>query len=49
MGTAVTTQVTKNGPDIGGVITHIVVVVTDPGYAANPGHAGTGTVIATYC
>jgi hypothetical protein len=49
MGTAVTSQVTKHGNDIGGVITHIVVVVTDPGYAADPGHAGTGTVIATYC
>ncbi len=49
MGTAVTTAVSKNGSTIGGVITHIVVVVTDPGYEANPGHPGTGTVIATYC
>jgi hypothetical protein len=49
MGTAVTTAITKNGNAISGFITHIVVVVTDPGYAANPGHAGTGTVIATYC
>jgi hypothetical protein len=49
MGTAVTTAVAKKGNNIGGTITHIVVVATAPGYAANPGHAGTGQVIATYC
>ena len=49
MGTAITTTVTKSGSNISGTITHIVVVVTDPGYQPNPGHPGTGTVIATYC
>jgi large repetitive protein len=49
MGTAVTSSVTKHGSSIGGTVTKIVVVVTAPGYAANPGHAGTGTVVATYC
>ena len=49
MGTAVSSSVTKNGSTISGNITKIVVVVTAPGYAANPGHPGTGTVIATYC
>jgi hypothetical protein len=49
MGTAITTTVIKNGSNIGGTITHIVVVVTNPGYAADPGHPATGTVIATYC
>lgn len=28
---------------------HEVVVKTNPGYAANPGHPGTGTVIAQIC
>lgn len=32
-----------DGNTISGNITHIVVVVTDPGYASNPGHPGTGT------
>ena len=49
MGTAVSSGVTKNGAAISGNITKIVVVVTAPGYAADPGHAGTGTIIATYC
>ena len=49
MGTAVSTSITKNGSTISGNITKIVVVVTDPGYASNPGHPGTGTIIATYC
>jgi hypothetical protein len=49
MGTAVTSSVTKNGAAISGNITKIVVVVTAPGYASNPGHPGTGTIIATYC
>ena len=49
MGVAVSTSVTKQGNTISGDITAIVVVVTDPGYAANPGHPGTGSIIATYC
>jgi hypothetical protein len=27
----------------------IVVVRTDPGYGPSPGHAGTGTIVATFC
>ena len=49
MGVAVLTSVTKDGNTISGEISAIVVVVTDPGYAANPGHPGTGSIIATYC
>ncbi len=49
MGTAVTTAITKNGSTIAGNITRIVVVVTAPGYESNPGHPGTGVIIATYC
>jgi len=49
MGTAVSSSVTKNGATISGNITKIVVVVTAPGYASDPGHPGTGTIIAAYC
>ena len=49
MGTAISTSITKHGNTISGNITKIVVVLTDPGYASNPGHPGTGTIIATYC
>jgi len=27
----------------------IVVVTTNPGYDADPGHTGTGAIVATYC
>ena len=37
------------GKTITGNIVHIVIVKTDAGYAGNPGHAGTGTVVATVC
>jgi len=49
MGTAVASSIKKNGNDISGNITRIVVVVTDPGYVSDPGHPGTGRIIATYC
>jgi large repetitive protein len=49
MGTVVSSSVTKGGTTIAGNITKIVVVVTAPGYASDPGHPGTGTIIATYC
>jgi hypothetical protein len=42
-------SVTKSGSTISGSITRIVIVHTAPGYAADPGHAGTGTVVATVC
>ena len=40
----VVTNVTKSGPVISGTFTDIATVIPDPGYAGNPGHAGTGTV-----
>src|SRR6266700_2066221 len=46
MAVAVSSSVTKSGPTIKGDVTHIVIVQTDPGYAPDPGHAGTGTVVA---
>jgi M6 family metalloprotease-like protein len=49
MGVAVTSGVSQSGSQLTGTVTRIVVVKTDAGYAPNPGHPGTGTVLATYC
>ena len=49
MGTIVTSTVTKSGSTISGDTPRLVVVETAAGYAPNPGHAGTGTVVATIC
>jgi hypothetical protein len=49
MAVIVTSKVTKSGSQIGGTVAHVVVVKTNPGYASDPGHAGTGTVVATVC
>jgi uncharacterized repeat protein (TIGR01451 family) len=49
MGVIVSSHVTQSGSTISGDIAKIVVVKTDPGYSTNPGHPGTGTLVATYC
>jgi hypothetical protein len=49
MGVLVSTSIEKSGATISGDIRRIVVLKTDPGYAANPGHAGTGTVVTEVC
>jgi hypothetical protein len=49
MGVIVSSAVGKSGPTISGDTASIVVVHTDAGYAPNPGHAGTGTVVAKFC
>jgi M6 family metalloprotease-like protein len=49
MGVLVSSTVTKAGSTISGDTKKIVVVKVGPGYAGNPGHAGTGTIVATYC
>ena len=49
MAVVVATKVTKSGSTIGGDVKKIVVVKTAAGYDANPGHPGTGTVVATLC
>ena len=49
MGVLVTSSVTKSGNEISGNWAKIVVVMVDPGYAPNPGHPGTGTIVATFC
>ena len=48
MGVVVTDSVTQSGSTINGDSVHIVVVRVDPGYASDPGHPGTGTVVAVY-
>ncbi len=49
MGVIVTSSVNKAGSAISGNTIHIVVIEVRPGYAPNPGHAGTGTVVAQIC
>jgi len=49
MAAIVATSISKSGSTISGDTVHIVIVKTDAGYAANPGHAGTGTIVATLC
>ncbi|MEP7105557.1 MAG: Ig-like domain-containing protein [Chloroflexota bacterium] len=49
MAVAVSSQVAMSGSTITGDIVHIVIVKTDPGYAANPGHPGTGVIVAQLC
>jgi Big-like domain-containing protein len=49
MGVIVSSSISKLGPNISGDVKQIIVVTTDPGYADNPGHPGTGTVVATFC
>jgi PKD repeat protein len=49
MGVLVTSSVTQSGSTLNGTWGGIVVVHTDPGYGPNPGHPGTGTIVATFC
>jgi hypothetical protein len=49
MGVIVPTTVAKSGPNVSGDVLKIVVVQTNPGYGPNPGHEGTGQIVATYC
>jgi hypothetical protein len=41
----VSSQITKTGPVISGDTTEVALVQVDPGYAGDPGHPGTGTVV----
>ena len=47
MGIYVSSSITKTGATTTGDVFEIVVVKTDPGYAGNPGHHGTGTLVAS--
>ena len=49
MGVIASTTATQGGSTISGDGPIIVVVKTNSGYAPDPGHPGTGTVVATYC
>jgi hypothetical protein len=49
MGVIVSSRVAQSGSIISGDIKQVVIVRTDPGYAPNPGHTGTGTEIAVVC
>jgi hypothetical protein len=49
MGVVVASSVTKSGSTISGNIAKIVVVTPNPGYEPNPGHAGTGRIVAVLC
>jgi hypothetical protein len=45
MAVIVSSMITKTGPAITGNIVHVVIVRTNPGYASDPGHPGTGTIV----
>jgi hypothetical protein len=45
----VSTHISKEGPTIFGDAPKVVLVKTNSGYASNPGHAGTGTVVGVVC
>lgn len=49
MAVIVTGSSSQSGSQIGGDTRHIVIVQTDPGYLDDPGHAGTGTIVAQVC
>jgi hypothetical protein len=42
-------SITQSGPTISGNISELLIVQIDPSYDRNPGHAGTGTVVAVSC
>jgi hypothetical protein len=45
----ISSAIGKSGRTISGNVNKIVVVTPYPGYEPNPGHHGTGTVVATFC
>jgi hypothetical protein len=49
MAVIVSSSISKSGSTISGNTVQEVIVQTNPGYAPNPGHAGTGVVVATIC
>jgi LVIVD repeat len=49
MGVVVSTRVSMSGSTFSGDVSRIIVVTPNADYDPNPGHPGTGTVVATYC
>jgi hypothetical protein len=45
----VSSQIVKSGRTISGDVTELVLIATEPGYAPDPGHPGTGTVVGFSC
>lgn len=45
MSVIVASSISQHGSTISGDAPHVVIVRTDPAYAPDPGHAGTGTVV----
>ena len=45
----VSSKVTQSGSKISGNIVHIVTVQVNPGYANDPGHRGTGSIVGIIC
>jgi hypothetical protein len=45
----VASAITKSGSVISGNVVKTAVIKVDPGYAGNPGHAGTGTILSLGC
>ena len=45
----VSSSISKHGRVISGNVTAVALVATEAGYGPNPGHAGTGTIIAIGC
>ena len=49
MAVIVSSSISQSGSNISGNVVKIAIVKTDAGYQGNPGHAGTGTVVAVIC
>jgi hypothetical protein len=49
MGVLVSSTITQSGSVITGNIKQVVVVHNNPGYAPDPGHTGSGTIVAIVC
>jgi flagellar hook assembly protein FlgD len=49
MAAIASSKITKSGNTISGNAVTIVIVKTNAGYASDPGHAGTGTVVGVLC
>jgi uncharacterized repeat protein (TIGR01451 family) len=49
MAVIVASSINQSGSTISGNTVHMVIVRTNPGYEPNPGHPGTGTVVAQIC
>src|SRR5262249_19241444 len=49
MAVVVASQISSYGVTLSGDVRSVLVVKTDQGYAPDPSHAGTGTIVAKVC